>query len=319
MKRPVKLLLQTLVLAGCLIYVLSGIDYGILVQSLSKMAPFGLVMVFILIVFDFLVMGFRLKLIAVQKISYITAFNSAVIGLGINNILPAKAGEIAKALYLKKKGNVHIGRSVGFVFLERFSDLNMLLLGILTAAAMYKSKVALISLTSMVVLFWGCLIILKIFPEFMLQVLEIPGLNYFKSFVTELIAQLRENLSIVFVVRLILVSIVVWLIYCFQHIVLLTLAIDLGLSLTEIFIVFIMAVSGMALPATPGAVGVYEAFMVTALGLFGIDKEIALAVGLVYHMLLFLPSTLYALFVLFISGLDLKTIRTSSDEIPEKI
>jgi uncharacterized membrane protein YbhN (UPF0104 family) len=65
--------------------------------------------------------------------------------------------------------------------------------------------------------------------------------------------------------------------------------IDLPFWLMSIVIVAVSLFSSTT-PAPPGAVGVYEAGTIFALGLFSIDPSIALAFAVVTHGLLFLPS-----------------------------
>ena len=78
--------------------------------------------------------------------------------------------------------------------------------------------------------------------------------------------------------------------------------------------VFILSALGMAMPSTPGAVGVFEAAIVFGLNhLFNVDKELALAIGLLIHMMQYIPTTAAGLVVLARSGLSLKSIRQSDE------
>jgi uncharacterized membrane protein YbhN (UPF0104 family) len=65
-------------------------------------------------------------------------------------------------------------------------------------------------------------------------------------------------------------------------------------------------------------VGVFEAAVVFALGLFGVDKEQALAAGVVLHMLQYIPVTLLGVLILAKSGLNIKKIRESEEGLDEE-
>jgi uncharacterized protein (TIRG00374 family) len=66
----------------------------------------------------------------------------------------------------------------------------------------------------------------------------------------------------------------------------------LGLDLPLIAAVFLSTAlrAGFALPAMPGQVGVYEGIVIAGLGLFGVEREVALGVGLLRHAVDFVPA-----------------------------
>ena len=66
----------------------------------------------------------------------------------------------------------------------------------------------------------------------------------------------------------------------------------LGLSMSGVVGVFALSSLGMLLPSSPGALGVYEAVMVTALDVYGVPRDQALAITLFSHMAQFIPVTL---------------------------
>lgn len=312
MAKLINFFLRLSLAGACLVYVFWNIDYSILIQTISTMAPEGLAIVFVMIVMNFLAMGSRIRFIAKGNVSYRSSFNAAVIGLGVNNILPAKAGEIAKALYLKKESNLSLGHTLGFVFWERFSDFNILVLCALFSAAINKVGNIIWPVTLSIFLFWCGLFVLWYIPDFGSRLVSIIPYAPLKNFVQTLIRQLKDNMSISFFIQLAFFSLVVWVLYFLQYFFLLKQAAELDLNAFQIFTVFIIAAGGMALPTTPGAVGVYEAFMVAGLGFFGIEKEMALAIGLVYHVLLFGPSTIYAILILIQKGLTLKEVKSQA-------
>ena len=85
----------------------------------------------------------------------------------------------------------------------------------------------------------------------------------------------------------------------------LALALQISLSLTAAMVVSaFLGLGGMILPAAPGSIGTYEFFSITALRLFGIDSESALALTLVMHAWSFIATTLLGLIGLGMSGMS---------------
>jgi hypothetical protein len=56
---------------------------------------------------------------------------------------------------------------------------------------------------------------------------------------------------------------------------------------------------GIALPSLPASVGVYEGTVVLALGVFGVDREVALGYGVLMHFIDFLPPVAMTLWLLW--------------------
>jgi len=71
----------------------------------------------------------------------------------------------------------------------------------------------------------------------------------------------------------------------------------LGLDLPLIAAVLLSTAlrAGFALPAMPGQVGVYEGIVIAGLALFGVEREVALGVGLLRHAVDFVPALMVML------------------------
>jgi len=314
MTRMLKPGLRLGLVAACLIYVLWGVDFYALGQALAAFSPWALVFVAVVMVGDYVCMGLRLRFITGSRAGLTPIFNACILGLGLNNILPAKAGELAKALYLRRKANISLGQSLDAVFWERFFDLNALLTLGFGAAVILDQKMLIIPLAGLVGLIWAGLFVLRLWPQASRFFIKPLYFKRLKLLATEVTAHLAEHLNFRFFLRLGIYTAVTWGLYGVQYFMFLLWGAGLSLSATQATAVFLIGAAGMAVPSTPGAVGVYEAVMVTALGLYGIGKEQALAVGLVFHTLQYVPSTIYALALLARSGLSLRQIREEAHE-----
>ena len=101
---------------------------------------------------------------------------------------------------------------------------------------------------------------------------------------------------------------------CVQYFAILRWGAGLDLTFGQVLSVFVFGALGLAVPSSPGGVGVYEAVMVAVLTGLGVDKEQALAVGLVYHAVYSFPVTAYASGLLARRGLTLAAIRGEEGE-----
>lgn len=75
------------------------------------------------------------------------------------------------------------------------------------------------------------------------------------------------------------------------------LGIEMGVAaVVVVFMGSIFTVS--AIPSPPGGAVTFEAAVVYTLGVFGVDREVALAFALIMHVIMFVPSTVIAMLVL---------------------
>ncbi|MBI4446471.1 MAG: flippase-like domain-containing protein [Acidobacteria bacterium] len=72
------------------------------------------------------------------------------------------------------------------------------------------------------------------------------------------------------------------------------LALQVGAPFIAAIVVLIILQVGIAVPSTPGKLGVFQYLAVVGLSLFGVDQNPALAFGLVLHLVVFLPSAVMA-------------------------
>ena len=73
-----------------------------------------------------------------------------------------------------------------------------------------------------------------------------------------------------------------------------------------------LLVLGIAPPQAPGFVGGFELAIVTALLLFGVPQEVALAYAVTYHVTTFVPITLLGAWSLVTSGFSLRSAREAA-------
>jgi len=70
---------------------------------------------------------------------------------------------------------------------------------------------------------------------------------------------------------------------------------------------------GVAVPSTPGFLGVFEAATLVTLRLYGVDSSLAVSYALTYHLTTFLPITLLGLWSLSRLHIKLRELSTAPE------
>jgi uncharacterized protein (TIRG00374 family) len=70
---------------------------------------------------------------------------------------------------------------------------------------------------------------------------------------------------------------------------------------------------GVAVPSTPGFIGVFEAATLLTLQLYGVDSSLAVSYALTYHLTTFLPITLLGFWSLSRLHMGLRELSTAAE------
>ena len=107
--------------------------------------------------------------------------------------------------------------------------------------------------------------------------------------------------------QVILLSVIIWVLEVVAYILV---AKAFALSLDPLAMTLVMAVLalGLSAPSAPGFVGVFEALITSALALYGIQGDEALAFAATLHLVHFVPGTLLGLAAAWKSGLTLSDV-----------
>ncbi len=285
----------------CLLYAFKGVPLAELWQVLQGYPILPMLGAVAVSFAAYAIMGLRLTRANEPPLSFSSAFCAALVGLAINNVLPAKAGEVAKAAWIGRANSLGMDKSLGIIFMERFFDVNVLaLLSMWFLLQTGRGGVAL--------LFIGCLLFGWIFlfairyrPGLLRFIELIPLPHRITGFIVRFLQAISGQLILRRLLWMSVSSLALWLFYATQMGFVLDGVAGLGLTWGEVLGVFAISSLGMLLPSSPGAVGVYEAVAVTALKAYGVPHSSALAVALFAHMVQFIPVTLIggAVFLFF--------------------
>ena len=275
----------------CLVYAFYGVPLKDLLSAVKNLPLLPMLLTVAAGFMAYAILGLRLKFMNEPSLKFKSAFYASLVGLALNNVLPAKAGEIAKAVWIKNENNLSFDAALGLVFMERFFDVNILAL--LSLWFMFKIGMsgAANILIICLILGWLILIIFRNKPEYLniYNKLHLP--LKLADFLTRFTKSLIAQLYIRRLIWMIFSTLLLWSFYYLQMAIALDLAAKLNLGFAGTLGVFALSSLGMLLPSSPGAIGVYEAVAVTALTAYNVPRDQALAITLFVHMAQFIPVT----------------------------
>lgn len=242
--------------------------------------------------------------------------SALLVGLFLNNILPARAGEAARILVLNQRAGTSRVEAIGTVVLERALDvlcLFLLLFAIVPwlppitwlrpAVVLALALTALLALVAWVLVRWGDKPLRAAFrPLTRLGLVGATRADRAGVNLAQGLAGLRDPRMLAIGVLLTTLS---WLCLGLSMWFILR-GFDLGLPFTAGILVAIAVNLGMILPSSPAAVGVFEAAVLVALSAYGVPKEQALGYALVAHVLNLVPFVVVGLLVLHAHAVSLR-------------
>lgn len=300
-----------IVLSIIFIYLaISGISLSSVVSSFSKIKWYWIFLSFLCCVLGFIIRVIRWRLFFKTHLKFYSLFSSFLIGLMVNNILPARIGEVVRAYILGLKENVSKSLAFGTILLERTFDglCIFLFLVVLLFVCPFPEKVKTIGFitTGLYVLALVFFFLLKTKKELVLKSLS------FSKRLSCIVSEFSEGLVILGSLKhtfgIFLYSIVAWVILGFSFYFCL-LGFSLNLPIYVGFFILVMAVIGVMIPAAPGYLGTYQYFCILGLRIFGVDKDIGFSYSMVSYIIFFIPVTIVGIIFLFLHGLSFRKIR----------
>jgi uncharacterized protein (TIRG00374 family) len=286
-----------------------NVDFGDVWQGLRTSNYLWIVPALVLLAVTVYVKVIRWRYLFSQKTRPSTraAARALLIGSFFNAVLPARAGEAARVLALRRSGT-SAAEASGTVVIERVYDvLVLLMLLFLTAPWLpevtWLDEAAVLALALALALA-AAIIVLAVYGlrpvHFVLRPLaRLPRLSPER---VELVGEnLGQGLAALRQPRLVLAALfwttLGWLTLAASVWFVLR-AFDLGLSFLAALLVVIATNVAMILPSSPSGVGVFEAAAILALGAYGVPDSNALSCALVIHAVQFLPFVAVGLILL---------------------
>ena len=244
-----------------------------------------------------------------KRLPFSSLFQSIIIGQMMTNVVPGRAGEIARPYVLsRKEPSVPFSTAVASVVVDRVFDGIVVLLLLLVAmldptfprdATLNGRSIGSFALLGTVGLVVGLtgLFVLVLFPDRFIGVFrwmarrsiprfEEPVARFFERFAAGLTV-LRDPRRFLLAFMW---TVVHWLV-CAASYWLAYQAIGLEAPFMSTIFVQSIIVLAVALPQAPGFVGVFESVAILGLSVYGVPKEIAAAWAIAYHVASYIPVT----------------------------
>ena len=265
-----------------------------------------------------------------DKIPFGPLWRATAIGMMVNNVVPARAGEIARGYALTREARVSFPAALASLAVDRLFDAIVLLLlaalALLDPALSSTETLAGRSLSSFALGAAGLVLVLVIalyslvfFPAQLLRLFELfarrvspaveqRGRRILETFVKGLsVLRSPGRFAAVFgwsVAHWLLNALGFWL--AFRAV-----GIDAPVSAALFLQAFIAL--GTAVPALPGFFGVFEYMSVQGLAVYGISQQQAATWAIGYHLLSFVPITLIGAYYFTRLGVKLRELRSSPE------
>ena len=268
-----------------------------------------------------------------RKIPFGPLWRATAIGMMVNNVVPARAGEIARAYALTRETPVPFATALASLAVDRLFDAIVLLLlaatALLDPALSSTETLAGRPLSSfgfgaalVVVVLLAGLYALVFFPAQLLRLFELfarrvsptveeRGRRVLETFVQGL-SVLRSPARFIGVfawtlAHWLLNAIGFWLAFR---------AVGIHAPLSAALFLQGFIALGTAVPALPGFFGVFEYMSVQGLGVYGVTQQQAATWAIGYHLLSFIPITLIGAWYFARLGVRLKELHSSPAVAP---
>jgi len=258
-------------------------------------------------------------------------WHATAIGFMANNLLPARAGEFARAYVATRQLPVRFTTALASIGVERVFD-GLVMLGLMAVAIAAPSFPAhalvggrsFSAVAAAGALVFGTILVLALLvvhrPAPWLAFFERIARALLPTRAAERVMQGAEGIVAGLTVLkspsrfagVVLWSLVLWVknaaafAVCFR-------AFGLDVPLEAALLLQGIIGFGVAVPSTPGFIGVFEAATLLTLQLYGVDSSLAVSYALTYHVTTFIPITLLGFWSLSRLHLALRDLSAARD------
>jgi uncharacterized protein (TIRG00374 family) len=326
-RRHLNFLLGLLISAVAVYLSLRKIDFYTLWTSLRSVNYWFLIpaVLFQCICFFLKGAGWRFLLIPAKKeIRLSSAVSILMIGLMVNNLFPAKMGELARAYLMGEKEKLPKSLCLSTIMVEHLLDILVLLIFLL----LLMPLVALppwLKTTGTLIGFFALAMVIFLF--FILK-REEKFLDWISRWLKPIPGRFREKGKVILKNMLQGMRVVTgrYILYAFGSLLAMWCVVflvayfvmagfNLALPFYAPIMVIIFVAFGKIIPSSPGGIGTLHYLIIVVLMAFGISKEAALGCAIVMHAFGFFIEVAGGLALLFSGNLSLARV-TRAEETP---
>jgi glycosyltransferase 2 family protein len=294
-------LIQIVVLSAIAVYLFHGFRFDNI--DISKFSFLWIVITFITMIVGDVALSMRWA--KMTHLSLKVSLETIIVSSALNMILPARLGELSKALYLKKFYSYSYHKTFAVLFVERFFDLAVLFIFLcLWAYYYFVNDIVRYSIAGLIV-FIVLVIALFRYKKILRLLKKIPfkRVRIYSQKIYKNINSLFTNPLLIFFYTL-----VVWIVYFITNLFFYKYVVHFGLNFQEITELFIFATIALAIPLAPAGIGTYEGAIVLFLSHHGVSKTDALVAAMIYHLLLFVMDFVLLYIFLLVKNIKFKEL-----------
>ena len=267
-----------------------------------------------------------------------TMFPIVTLGYAGNNIFPARAGEVVRAVILKRKQGVPISASLATIIVERVFD------GIVMLAFVFVNLAELTRLTSVSigvlginfgvreVAIWGSIAFFGALAIFLVAAMFPAPTDRLVTWLIERLVPVRlrektlgvtrrfldglESLRSPFdVLMVFFTSVLIWLLETVKYWFVMH-AFSFSVSFFALMLMNGVVNLATTIPSAPGYLGTFDLPGIAILQAYNIPREVAASYTFVLHFALWFPVTALGLFYMFREGIKWTETIQAKDELP---
>lgn len=241
-----------------------------------------------------------------KKITFTQSFLTAIIGVGLNMVLPARGGDLVRLLMNKRDSDLPLTHLLSRIFLEKVMDLGAVV--VIGAAALFymglgqsKNLSLLLISTLVIVGMLVGLILVKYFlntlRSLLLKCFSIAGKqSLYEAKLDHHLVEFSEFLQGDKLLKPVAYSLPTWIFgyaisyYLAGHLI------GMPIGFPEALLFMFLGGMGVAIPSAPSGIGVFHAAIISGFIILGRDPGEGLVYATVVHLTQFLITTVMALF-----------------------
>jgi glycosyltransferase 2 family protein len=258
----------------------------------------------------------------IKKIPTSRMFPVTCIGYMGNNIYPARAGEVLRAVILKRKEGVPISASLATIIIERIFD------GVVMLAFVFVNLPQLAKLASsnsgfvgdiQTLSLWGVGIFAAVLIVFLLaamfpKITAKIGQGFIDRFLPKRLREQTSGIMLKFldglaslrspfnVLMVFLTSVLIWLLETIKYWLVMH-AFAFSVSFFALMLMNGIVNLATTIPSAPGYIGTFDAPGIAVLTAYGVEQSLAAGYTLVLHVALWLPITVLGAYFMAREGI----------------
>lgn len=268
----------------------------------------------------------RLLVSPEARLNTFTATNVVVLGYAVNNILPARLGELARAGMLAQRSGLPFAQSLSVTVLERVLD-GLVMLGLLafTYALLPVGGWVAATLELGAIVFGIALavtLLAVLAPDFLLRAagrlanpLGARAHDRVLSLTSQIVRGVQYLRRPAAALTIAAWSVLVWLVEAGMFLCLLP---AFGLPADPLVALLAMTITnlGILLPSSPGFIGPFHFFCMKALVAVGTSEVVGFSYAVLVHLSFYLPVTAWGLAIIVGYGVRLGTTLERERRVP---